>query len=167
MILDALLPDTTIDICGFREVPFPRAKIWEWMLTHPVELLGTEAFHARVEPPSLPLAKGDKIMIHHEFPVGRLRYRESRYARINKLAPFVIGFGEVALPGVYDFFPHSYRFRLAELDADTTVVGLDLRGRFRIPAGRLLWMPWFQRIAPGRLQNMLARLDAVLCRALG
>ena len=164
MILDTLFPDTSIAYQGYRKIAFPRPKIWEWMLTHPVELLGSVDFHERVEPPALPLAKGDKIMIHHAFPLG---YRESRYARINKLAPFVIGFGEVALPGVYDYFPHSYRFRLAELDADTTVVGLDLRGRFQIPGGRVLWMPWFRLLSPFLMENTFDRLEAAVREGLG
>lgn len=164
MILETLFPEPFIDLKAHREVAFPRQRVWEWMITHPAELLATEGYHARVEPARLPIAKGDRIMIHHELPLG---IRESRHARINKLAPYVIGFGEVSEPGVYDFFPHSYRFSLAELDAETTVVGFDIRGRFRIPGGRFLWMPWFRQLAPARLQNLLGRLDLQLCEALG
>ena len=163
MKLSTLFPEPFIDLKAFREVGFPREKVWAWMLTHPCELLATEGFHAHVDPPTLPLCKGDRIMVRHEFPLG---LRENRYARINKLAPYVIGFGEVAERGVYDFFPHSYRFSVAELGPETSVVGFDVRGRFRIPGGRWLWMPWFQHIAPGRLENLLGRLDEALAKDL-
>ncbi len=159
-----LFPDPAIDVIGYREVGFSREAVWDWMLTHPCELLATEGFHARVDPPTLPLRKGDRILIHHELPLG---YRERRYARINKLEPYVIGFGEVARPGVYDFFPHSYRFRLAELDAARCIVRFDVRGRFRIPGGRVWWMPWFQHTAPRRLEQLFDRLDDALRRDLG
>ncbi len=163
MSLDALFPDPFVDLIRYREIALPREEIWDWMLTHPCELLAVEGFHARIDPPALPLRKGDAIRIHHVFPLG---YRESRSARINKLTPYVIGFGEVADPGVHDFFPHSYRFRVAELDADRSVVGFDVRGRFRIPGARWLWMPWFSRIAPGRLDEALERLEQALARDL-
>ena len=163
MKLADLFPDPFVDLAGYRKVAFPRERVWQWMLTHPCELLGVEGFHARIERPELPLAKGDRIRIHHELPFG---YRESRDARINKLVPHEIGFGEVADPGVYDFFPHSYRFTVAKQDEHSCVVGFDVRGRFHIPAARLVWMPWFQWLAPRRLDAALERLDALLRRDL-
>lgn len=165
MDLAQLFPEKPIiDVRAFREIRFPRERVWEWMITHPCELLQVDSLHARVEPPELPLAKGDRILVHHEFPLG---YRERRYAQINRLEPYVIGFGELVEEGRFDYFPHSYRFSVAELDAGTCIVGFDLRGRFRIPAARWWWMPIFRQLAPGRLEAALRRLERSLAEGLG
>jgi len=133
------------------------------MLANPCELLGFDPLHARVEPPELPLRKGMRIWIHHEFPFG---YRERRYAQINRLEPYTIGFGELRAPGRRDYFPHSYSFTLDALGSAECIVQFRLRGRFRIPAARWWWLPWFRWSSPRRTEQALARLEASLLRGM-
>ncbi len=162
-LTDVFPDDATIDLERFRKIGFPREAVWEWMLGHPCELLSIDPLHARVEVPGLPLEKGDRILIHHEFPLG---YRERRYAQINKIEPYVIGFGELTEEGRFDYFPHSYRFSVADLDSESCVVGFHLRGRFRFPAARWWWMPWFRQIAPARFEDALDELEASIREGL-
>lgn len=157
--MPSLFPPTPIvDYSGYRELPFARERVWRWMLDHPAELLALDPFHARVEAPPLPLERGVRIPIDHEFPFG---YRERRDARINALRPYVIGFGEVRNRG-YDAFPHSYRFKLGEAEPNRTILCFDIRGRFRLPAARFWLVPVFDQIAPGRIRRGLARLAATI-----
>ncbi len=152
-----------VDLHRYREVRMPRDDVWAWFLAHPGRLLALDPLHARVEPVDLPLERGSRTLVHHEFPLG---YREERVAQVTVLRPHVIGFGERVVRGT-DWFPHSYRFDVAELDAGTSIVGFHLRGRFRMPGARWWWLPWFTRLAPTRIDQALARLEDALLRRDG
>ena len=158
--MDIVPAPPVVDLRRYREVGAPRSEVWDWFLSRPEELMALDPLHARIEPVGLPLRRGSRVLIHHEFPLG---YREDRVAQVTVLRPFVIGFGERVVSGT-DWFPHSYRFSLAGLDDRTCVVGFHLRGRFRMPGARWWWLPWFTRLAPARIDQALVRLEAALLR---
>ena len=133
-----------VDVERVWELAAPRDALWEWMLDPGLRLFEVNGFHESARLLDDELRRGSRVRVDHCF-FGV--YRQRRVAKINTLADYEIGWGELA-EGGNDFFPHSQRFRIEATGSRRCRLSNRLRGRVDVPAAPLWWMPWFRVVAP-------------------
>jgi ligand-binding SRPBCC domain-containing protein len=135
----------------------PADTVWHWM-SDVRRLLSLNLFHAAVTYPEPVRQSGLRIPVRHSI-FGL--YRRTRMARIHTYEKYVVAWGELQEEGI-DRFPHSQSFKVVPIDAQTCMIINRLRGKFRLPAGRYWFLPFYRWLAPRLLADENRQIAAAV-----